>query len=185
MKEVEVLVEVFSEKSDALNSLKKFNFVGEKKVLDIYFHNENDSKLQPKNGHLTECFRLRKRDNHAYIAYKTDYFKEDKWAYSDELETEVNDFETTLQIIFKLGLKKLVEINNTKHTFLTDKYEIILEEVEELGLFLEVERLAIEENENINEVKKEIMSFINSLEIKTSTELNAGKPELMLNNNYD
>ena len=79
-----------------------------------------------------------------------------------------------------LGFKILTQIDNEKHTFLTDKYEIVFEDVKNLGLFLEVERLSISENENIAEAKQEIRDFVKYLSIKIKKELNAGKPELML-----
>ena len=79
-----------------------------------------------------------------------------------------------------LGLKILTQIENEKHTFLTDKYEIVFEDVKNLGLFLEVERLSVDDNENIADVKQEIRDFIKNLDIKIKDELNAGKPELML-----
>jgi len=182
MQEVEILVEILEERKSVLKKLEQFNFVGIKKVLDIYFVDSKREELKPnKNGQLNNCFRLRKKDNKNYLAFKKDYFEKNIWSHSDEHEVEVSDFETTMQIIKHLGFEVLVEIENEKHTFLTDKYEIVFEDVKNLGLFLEVERLKVGDNENINEIKKEIWKFIKNLNIKTSQELNFGKPELMLN----
>ena len=85
-----------------------------------------------------------------------------------------------MAILESLGFKILTQIENKKYTFLTDKYEIVYEDVKNLGFFLEVERLSVDDNENIADVKKEIRNFIKSLDIKIEEELNAGKPELML-----
>jgi predicted adenylyl cyclase CyaB len=181
MKEVETLVEVFSKKEDVLKKLQKFDFVGKKEVLDVYFFDPKRKNLKPKNNKLTECFRIRKKDSKAYIAHKTDNFnKQGIWTYSDEEETEIKDFETMRTILTKLGFEELIIIDNFKHTFLTEKYEIVLEEVKNTGLFLEVERLKVNDDENIGKIKKEIFEFIKTLKIKTSEELNMGKPELML-----
>jgi adenylate cyclase, class 2 len=184
MQEIEILVEVFDSKENVLERLKKFNFVGKKEVLDIYFFDPDKDNLKPKDNRLTECFRLRKKDSKAYIAHKKDKFdSEGRWIYSDEEETEIKNFETIQEIIKKLGFKELIQIDNFKHTFLTKEYEIVLEEVKNLGLFLEVEKLKPAKDENVEKTKKEIMGFIKSLEIKTSEELNMGKPELMLRKN--
>jgi adenylate cyclase class 2 len=181
MKEIEILVEVFSKKEDVLNILNKFNFIGKKEVLDIYFYDEQRNSLKPKQGRLTECFRLRKKDKTIYVAYKTDKFDNDGyWLYSDEEETEVKDFYTMIKIISNLGLKQLIRIDNIKHTFLSPDYEIVLEEVKDLGIFLEVEKRDVNDNKEILLVKQEILKFIDSLGIKHGGELNAGKPELML-----
>ncbi len=182
MQEVEILVEILEDKEAVLKKLKQFNFVGDKKVLDVYFVDSKRDDLKPdKTGRLNNCFRLRKKNDKNYLAFKKDYFVNNIWTHSDEHEVEVNDFETMMEIIQHLGFEILVEIENNKSTFLTDKYEIVFEDVKNLGLFLEVERLEVDENEKVEEVKKEIWEFIKSLNIKTSQELNAGKPELMLN----
>ncbi len=182
MKEVEILVKVKSDKKEVLDKLSKFSFAGKKEVLDIYFYDKKRNALKPKKNRLTECFRLRKKDKTSYITYKIDKFDElNNWIYSEEEETEIKDFNIAVKIISNLGLVPLLKINNIKHTYYTKKYEIVLEEVKNLGLFLEVERLNITNKENIIDVKKEIFNFIKSLGIKIGDELNSGKPELMLN----
>ena len=182
MKEVEILIKVKSEKNEVLAKLNNFNFAGKKEVLDIYFYDKKRDSLKPKKGRLTECFRLRKKDETNYITYKVDKFdKSGKWLYSEEEETEIKDFNIAVKIISSLGLKPLVEIDNIKHTYYTKEYEIVLEEVKDLGLFLEVERLNVGDEENIAQIKKEIFSFINAMGIEFGDELNSGKPELMLN----
>ncbi len=182
MKEVEILVKLKSGKKEVLDKLSKFNFAGKKEILDIYFYDPKRKFLKFKNNRLTECFRLRKKDKKNYITYKIDKFDNlDKWIYSEEEETEVQDFDIVVKIISLLGLIPLVEINNVKHTYYTREYEIVLEEVKNLGLFLEVERLKVGDKEDVVIVKKEIFNFIKSLDIKIGDELNSGKPELMLN----
>ncbi len=182
MKEVEILVKVKSYKKNVLDKLSKFNFAGKKEILDIYFYDKKRKSLKLKNNHLTECFRLRKKNNKNYITYKIDKFDNfGKWIYSEEEETEVKDFNIVVKIISLLGLTPLVEINNIKHTYYTREYEIVLEEVKNLGLFLEVEKLKVGDKEDVVVVKKEIFNFIKSLDIEIGEELDSGKPELMLN----
>ncbi len=185
MREIEILVEVFDKKEMVLEKLSPFKFMGSKKVLDIYFLDPLRKNLKPnKFGRLTACFRLRQKDKKNYIAYKKDNFDHSGfWVYSDEDEVEVSDLILTENIIKQLGFEVLVTIKNLKHTFETIKYEIVFEEVDGLGLFLEVEKKVVKNNENIDKVKKEILKFIKSLDINVGEELNLGKPELMLRNN--
>jgi predicted adenylyl cyclase CyaB len=182
MKEVEILVEVFDNKKKILDSLKKFEFKGIKETKDIYFFHPSSKNLQvQKNTYPKEWFRIRKKNGKAYIAYKQDILTNTgKWRYSHEYETEIEDFNVMKQIIEKLGFKELVVIPNTKHTYETKDYEIVFEEVSGLGFFLEVEKLKVNDWDNIAVIRKEIQSFINNLGIKVSPELNLGKPELML-----
>lgn len=184
MKEIEILIEVKSSKEEALKALQGFRFEGIKKTLDIYFYDPLRTDLQANGeGRLNACFRLRQKDGKNTVAYKVDHFDGDIWSHSDEYETEINNFGTSIKIFEKLGLKELISIDNEKHTYMTDEYEIVLEDVKDLGIFMEVEKLSQVPDEKVSETKDEIRQFIQSLNIKLGQEQNAGKPELMLRKN--
>ncbi len=185
MKEIEILVEVFDSKEVVLEKLKLFNFQGVKKTLDIYLFDPLRKNLQPNsNNRLTESCRLRNKNGQALLAYKTDNFDENGvWIYSDEHEVKISDFKTGHTILSHLGMQPLIELENEKHTFLTDEFEIVFEDVKNLGLFLEVEAHTLSEAESVQDVKKRIQKLIDGLNIRVSEELNAGKPELMLRKN--
>jgi len=181
-KEVEILVEVFDKKKDVLKKLNGLEFLGDKKTLDIYFFDPKRDDLKPdKDGQLKNCLRVRSKDGESSVAYKVDHFdKRGIWLYSDEYESNVSNFLKIEEIFKKLGLEELIRIENTKSTFVNDKYEIVLEDVKNLGLFMEVERHDVGSKEDIVEVKEEIWNWIKDLNIKASLELTMGKPELML-----
>lgn len=182
MKEIEILVEVFDEKEKVLEALSPFENVGEKRTLDVYYFDPLRKDLQPgDNGRLTRSFRLREKDGKCSMAYKLDNFDANGiWTYSDEFETSFSDFEKMTEIVRHLGLQELVRIDNTKHTFKTPEYEIVFEEVKDLGFFLEVELLQEVEDGEVMYAKQKIQEFINILGLHVSEELSAGKPELML-----
>jgi predicted adenylyl cyclase CyaB len=181
MKEIEVLVKV----EDDINLVKKvferFNYIGDNKTIDTYYYDPLRSNLKPNDkNQIDECMRIRTKNDKCYISYKVDHFDKDKWIYSDEYETEVYSYEQIVKIISLLGLKELLKIVNTKMTYTYQDYEIVLEFVEDLGTFMEVE-YCTEDDVDINLIKSEIKEFINSLNIKVSDELNMGKPEMMIN----
>lgn len=177
MKEVEVLVQVFDSRDAVLERLKQFNFVGIKDVYDIYYYHPDNKSMQIVKGkYPREWLRLRKCDKN-HLAFKKDHFDGEKWLYSDEHEVEVSDYEAVKSIFHELGFKPLVELQIRKHTYSNETYEIVFEEVENLGFFLEVEKLKVQD---IAEAKKQICEFIKSLGIKVGDDLNLGKPELML-----
>ena len=180
MKEIEILVSVFDSKDIVKEKLKKFEYVGLKHTIDEYYYDPNKNELKPdKDNQLSHCLRLRSKNNDYYITYKDDVFDKDKWLYSNEYETKVDSIEMTKEIFNRLGLIKFIEIDNKKEIYKTDKYEISLEDVKDLGLFLEVEYCTNDEVD-INEVKKEIQEFIDELGLNVSEELNMGKPEMYL-----
>ncbi len=181
MKEIEVLVEVKSPKEKILKVLGRFTTHGIKRTLDVYFVDPLRNDLQPDdNGFLRASFRLRQKNGNCSITYKTDHFNNDEWLYSDEHETAVGDFEIALHIVEQLGLKELVRIDNEKHTFTTPEYEIVFEDVRSLGYFLEVEKLKQVADDQVVIVKQNIRNFLAGLRLNLGTELNVGKPELML-----
>jgi predicted adenylyl cyclase CyaB len=184
MKEIEILVEVYDEPSKIIEKLDNFEFKGVKETIDVYYYDPKRDNLKPnKNMQIDECLRIRTKNNEHYITYKVDKFDEDgKWLYSDEYETKFEDIFMLNNIINKLGLKELLIIQNSKRTYINDKYEIVLETVKDLGYFLEVE-YCTNEDVDVKEVKKEIQQFIDSLELNVSEELNMGKPEMMIRKN--
>lgn len=186
MKEIEILIEVKSDKETALKALEKFESKGVSEVLDVYLTSPLIKKLDPdENGRLNYCYRVRVRDGLGSVAYKEDIFNESgEWLYSNEHETEIEDIRTLEEINKKLfGMQELIRIHNTKHKYHFEDYEIVLEDVVDLGLFLEVEKLTQVPDNKVNEIKEEIRNFLKTLDIKFGEEQNAGKPELMLRRN--
>lgn len=183
MIELEVLVEVKSTYEQALEALKHLDLVQESFTEDIYYVDPLRNTLQPKDFRLSASFRLRSKGNKSFMTYKDDYFQGDKWLYSDEQEIEIGDFTTAQEILKRLGFEKMVVLKNLKRIYHCDSYEVVLESVENLGNFLEVElKGEISEEEVISE-KEKIQIFIDSLNINCSPELNCGKPELYLRRN--
>lgn len=181
MKEIEILIEVNDTKEKALKALEAFEYKGMKQTLDVYYHDPLRKDLEPDSeGKLMACFRIRSKGGKNYITYKNDIFIGDAWSHSDEYETEIGDFDTAVHIVEKLGLKELVRIDNEKHIYETPDYEIVLEDVKNLGLFLEVEKREAVDDDKVLQAKEEIRVFLTSLGIVFGKEQNAGKPELML-----
>jgi predicted adenylyl cyclase CyaB len=185
MKEVEILINVLSTKDEALKALRHFDDRGVKRVVDVYFYDPLREDLKPQaDGRLMRSFRLRKKDNKCFLTYKVDDFdKNGNWIYSDEHESGVDDFDAARLILEHLGLKELTRLDNEKYTFMTPEYEIVLEDVKKLGLFLEVECLKDIPDAEVIKEKEKIRKFINHLNIRLGKELNVGKPELMLKSN--
>lgn len=180
MKEIEILVQINDSYDKVLEVMNKYDYCGIKEVLDRYYYDPKRGGLKPdKNSQLNHCLRLRKRNDENYITYKDDIFEDNVWLYSDEYETKINSFEIMEQIFVKLGLKKLLEIHNIKRIYKHKDYEIVVEKVDNLGLFLEVEYCTLEDV-NIKNIKEQIQNFIDSLDLNVSEELNMGKPEMML-----
>lgn len=180
MKEIEILVEVYDDIKKIKEIFKKFQYVGLKKTVDEYYYDPLRDTLKPdKTGGLNHCLRFRTKNDEYSITYKDDVFDNGKWLYSDEYETKVESITMVKNIFDRLGLIKFMEIDNDKETYIFEDYEIVIENVKDLGLFMEVE-YCTNEDVDVKEIKNKIQDFINSLGINVSEELNMGKPEMYM-----
>jgi adenylate cyclase class 2 len=181
MKEIEILVELKDSIEFAKSKLNEYKYLGVKKTFDRYYFDPlRDNLILNSDNKLMECCRIRKKNEICSVAYKVDIYEKEVWQYSNEYETEVNDFDLMERIFQNLGLKELITIDNSKHTFVKENFEIVIEDVKGLGNFLEVEWMEKDSEKPVNEIKKEIFNFIESLGLNVGSELNSGKPELML-----
>ena len=180
MKEIEVLVEVYDDILNVKNKLGKFEYKGLNTTIDEYYYDPKRDTLKPdKNNQLSHCLRVRSKNGEYFITYKDDVFDNGKWLYSNEYETKVESISMIKEIFEKLGLVKFIEINNEKETYTYNNYEIVIENVKNLGVFMEVE-YCTNEDVDVKTIKKEIQEFIDSLELNVSEELNMGKPEMYM-----
>ena len=179
MKEIEVEVTFSNKKEEVIKKLSKYEYIGEKEICDIYYYDPLRDNLKPEDDlRLNETFRVRKTDKTCYITYKKQHFKGKLWIYSDEYETKIEDYDTIKNIISLLGLEPLITVHNKRKIYKYKNYEIELEDVEGLGIFIEVERMSTDKDEM--KIKEEIRDFIRSLKLKDVRELNIGKNQYLL-----
>ena len=115
MKEIEILVEVYDDIKSIKDKFKDFKYIGLKHTIDEYYYDPKREELKPnKNNELNHCLRLRTTNNEYSITYKDDVFDNNKWLYSNEYETKVENINITREIFNKLGLKKFIEIDGKK-----------------------------------------------------------------------
>lgn len=183
MKEIEILVELYEDIETVKNKFGDFEYLGLNHIVDEYYYDPKRDVLKPnKDLQLDHCLRLRSKNDNYYITYKDDVFDNGIWLYSNEYETKIEDVNMMREIFNRLGLKKLLIIDNKKETYKYNDYEIVLENVSDLGLFMEVE-YCTDIDVDIKLIKLEIQEFINNLNISVSDELNMGKPEMFLRKN--
>lgn len=184
MIELEVLVEVLDDINKVMLCLNEYKFLSKSYIIDYYYYDPLRYNLLPyKDNKLYSSFRLRNKNDKYYLTYKNDNYSNGIWVYSDEYETEVSNYENIKKIIYNLGLKPLLTLNSKKLYYSYKNYEVTLEIVDDLGIFLEVElKLEITKSE-VNYYKKEINNFISNLGITVTKELNSGKPELYIARN--
>ncbi|MCX8074470.1 MAG: class IV adenylate cyclase [Clostridia bacterium] len=182
MKEIEILVTFDNEKEDVLKKLDKFEYIGDKDIYDTYYVDDLRENLKPESNLRTnEVFRIRRKETECLVTYKKNHFEGNRWIYSDEYETKADDYKIMEKIVEMLGLKTQIKIYNKRKIYKYKDYEIVFEDVEDLGYFIEVEKiLESDDEQDIKSVKKEIRNFIYSMGLENVRELDMGKNQLML-----
>lgn len=89
-----------------------------------------------------------------------------------ERETEIAEPAELKEALILMGYKPVVEIHKIRRKAKYKDYEICLDEVLELGSFVEVEKIT--DDVNATEVQKELFQFLEKLGIKKEDEVTNG-----------
>lgn len=83
-----------------------------------------------------------------------------------ERETEISDPNEFKEALLLMGYKEVVEIHKTRVKTKYNNYEICLDKVEGLGSFIEVEKIT--EEDNAEEVQKQLFDFLVELGVNSN-----------------
>lgn len=159
MIEVEIKVKI-DDKNKVVEQLKKlgFKFIKKKFQEDIYF-NGIDRDFRETD----EALRIRDEDGNFFVTYKGP--KIDKISKTrEEIEVKIEDKEKMRQIFKKLGFKEVPPIRKIREIYKKEDIEASIDDVEGLGLFLELEKSISDINEK-DKVLEEMMEILKALNI--------------------
>lgn len=179
MREIEILFSVAEPKEQALRKLGQHACKGTQRIRDTYLSHPGIPGLSPVNGfELVESFRVRQKGEKTLLTWKRNHMDGSRYLYADEEEVQVES-EAITKLLLSLGFRELVRIENERTTFETAAYEIVLDEVQGLGLMMEIE-CKDPGDRPATEVMEEMRAFVRQSGIIIGEELHLGKPELML-----
>ncbi|MFH1316839.1 MAG: class IV adenylate cyclase [Candidatus Woesearchaeota archaeon] len=93
-----------------------------------------------------------------------------------ENEVVIDDDNQMREILLNLGYKEVLRINKLRRKFKFKDYEICLDDVEELGKFIEVEKISEEDSKKVQE---ELFRFLKDLGIREENRIEKGYDNLM------
>lgn len=96
---------------------------------------------------------------------------------SIEHETEIHDPMEMREVLLLMGYHEAVQVHKTRRKTKYNGWEICLDEVEGLGSFIEVEKIADEAD--AEEVQNELFAFLQSLGIKLGDKVTSGYDTLV------
>lgn len=150
--------------------------LGEPIIQDDYIFNKKGIDL--KNGpHFTPVLRIRKQGERIIFTLKKDRSNE---LDCIEKEIDVSDKDTLKDIIELLDFEQTVEVHKKRQKAKYGEYEVCLDEVQNLGSFIEVEKISDEDGEK---VQKELFDFLKTLGINDEDRVFVGYDTMLESKN--
>ncbi len=178
--EIEIKIKITEKEfKNAINYLEKNGeFKGVKQNIDEYFMPAHKNYLEPKYPY--EWLSIRERGEETIINYKHWYPEEEEISkYCDEYELKVEGAEKARKLFSAIGIEPLVTVNKKRKKYLLDKkYEIVLDEVKDLGFYVEIE--ADVEVGDVDETREQLFKVAEKIGITTKEEDMRGYPYRLL-----
>jgi adenylate cyclase, class 2 len=136
--EIEIKVQVENIKRISVFLKKNAKLVGTEHQIDEYFvpQHRNFISVRPTK----EWLRLRESNGKFSINYKNWHFgKDGKTNDCDEYETKIEDLSPLRKIFTALDIKVITTVDKKRQIWLYRDYEVAIDEVKDLGNFVEVE----------------------------------------------
>ncbi len=141
-------------------------FVKTSHQIDEYFNAPHRNFLSFKFPN--EWLSIRNRDGKVILNYKHFYPENmEITTHCDEFETEVKDEKSLRSILGSLDFKPLMTIEKEREYYVyNDEFEIVMDNVKELGFFIEIESL--KNFGSHEETKNKLIDFARQLKIDVS-----------------
>ena len=173
--EIQVIIKNPEKTEERLNEVGKF--VKSRKQVDKYFVPPYRDFFAAKDM-PDEYLRVRHEEDKNHLNYSFLHFGEDGWLRStDEYETLVDKPEVVEEIFNKIGLILKVTVTKTRKYFDCGDFEVTLDQIEDLGDFMEVE--AKKDFGGVDKTRKACEDFLSSLNVEYEIQREMGYPRML------
>lgn len=121
-------------------------------------------------------FRIRKQDGICILTMK--YKASNRPRDNHERETIIADAQQVVDMLARLGYTEGIKIRKGRRTAHYNGLELCLDEIDELGTFIEVEKLA-DDTSDVDVIQKELWEVLHRLGIDTEDRVHKGYDTLM------
>lgn len=174
MNELEITCQVFDDILKIKEELQKQGFAYKKEfsIDDTYFYNKQTGEFSIREGKLTDSLVVRYvNENDKKIICKK--------YYSNVIEKSVLKIENIQEAekhLSMLGFEKMLRLKYKNYMYENEEYVVYLQEVKDLGVFIELE--AKEPNDKSVD---NLIKYIKTMNLQIGTEFNVRKAELLYN----
>ena len=175
--EIKVKVEQIATLKDFLHAHGKFQ--GEKRQVDEYFSPDHGDYMSVRP--VNEWLRLREANGRFSLDYKLWHRdKNGQSEFCDEIETGIDSIEQARKILQALHFHSIATVDKVRSAWIYEEYEVAIDEVKDLGIFVEVEYIGKDINIDAQKVVSEMIAFLKSTACGKIAKANTGYPMLLL-----
>jgi adenylate cyclase class 2 len=125
-----------------------------------------------------EALRIRRTNGKNYLTYKGEKISKISKTRL-EIQTEIENFENTKEIFLKLGFKPVATISKKREKYILGSTFIYMDEVKDLGYFIEIEE-EIENELSIKIIEEKLIKILEKINIPKKSITRKSYLELLL-----
>ena len=144
-----------------------------RRQIDVYF--KEHGFRNESQGPGSYLVRVRYSDNRASLNMKRLTTRDGVW---EEIETSVKKGEVVEEIIEVIGAERAVRVVKDRRECMIDDIEMIIDDVKDLGVFLEIAIICTEDNVELSQ--KKLKEFLQEIGIDQSRIELRGYPTILL-----
>lgn len=189
--ETEITVEVYNTLDQAMQILKSngFNHIQTFMLNDYYYSKYTINHLKKLNykSLIKNSFLVREftEDITKYqLCYKNKVFNKNNEAILEEkIKATIDNSQNTIEIFNKAGLTNWAKIKTTVYVFKYNNSEVLLQDVENLGIYLEIEEDQTISNLPLKQKREKLIEILKSTKLNTGSDYSIKKAYLYLHKN--
>ena len=178
-KEIEIKLSIDEYKYNELKvKFERWNLDSEfKEQKDTYFTSQNDDFFENKQN--DKCLRIREEKGRCFLNYKHIIFGKNELDINiDEFETEISNSSQLVKIFEAIGIKPTITVHKLRWTYVYENsFEIALDEVKNLGYFVEIE--VIKDYNDTRIANEALLNIVRELDLDLRSRNMEGYSNLM------
>jgi len=181
MKDIEIEVQLRVSKTDKL-----IDFLEEEAKLTGEVYQKDEYLMPPHRDFVAvkpvkEWLRLRESGKGSSVNYKNWHYDDSgRSTHCDEYETPVEDVDQMRKIFAAIDIKPLITVEKKRKTYRYNDYEVALDEITDLGSFVEVEYKGEDQNVVPTEVTAGMIAWLKEVDCGVIERNYVGYPFMLL-----
>ena len=180
IKDVEITCEIFEDISTIIKTLedKGFKYVEEFTLNDIYMKNDKTNEFAPKNATISDSLIIRyvNKDDQKIICKRRNYNSDGFETSAEKSTLKVMNIEEAEKHLNILGYTRFLNMIDKNYMYENDEFIAYIQDVKDLGIFIELEAKEIE---NAEQNIKKLIEFVKTLNLKIGKKFDIRKADLL------